>query len=196
MSPQINELAAALAKAQSQMSGAVKDSLNPAYKSKYADLSSVWDACRKPLADNGLSVAQIPVESEGRVTITTMLMHASGQYIAGTMSLRPGKDDAHGVGSATTYLRRYGLAAMVGISPEDDDGNAAVAPDTRPAATPVPAGFEDWRTDLESAAENGLEALRAAWTASTVEYRTHAGSAFLDRLKAKAKLAAVRGVPA
>ena len=125
-SPQINELAAALSKAQGAMKGAVKDSSNPHFKSKYADLSSVWDACRKVLAANGLSVIQTPEESERQeVRISTTLLHSSGQWITSTYAIPVTKADAQGYGSAITYARRYSLAAMVGVAPEDDDGNAA-----------------------------------------------------------------------
>lgn len=137
-SESINELAKALATAQLQLRPAVKDATNPHFRSKYADLGAVWEACREPLANNGLSVVQMPVDSEpGRVALMTLLMHTSGQYISSTVSTRLQKDDAQGVGSALTYLRRYSLASVVGIvADDDDDGNAASqkpqAPTTKP----------------------------------------------------------------
>lgn len=126
-SEQINELAGALAKAQAQIATASKDKVNPHFKSKYADLSSVWDACREALSNNQLSVVQMPTDAEaGRVALITMIMHSSGQYIKETVSTRIVKDDPQGIGSALTYLRRYSLAAFVGVvADEDDDGNAA-----------------------------------------------------------------------
>jgi hypothetical protein len=124
-SDQINELAAALSKAQGTIKGAMKDTANPFFKSKYADLSSVWDACREQLFNNGLSVAQMPFQSESGIGMETVLMHSSGQWISGQFVMPVSKADAQGVGSATTYARRYSLAAMVGVAPEDDDGNAA-----------------------------------------------------------------------
>ena len=124
-SENINELATALAKAQAKIEGATKDKNNPAFKSKYADLSSVWDACRQSLTDNGLSVVQVAEGDGTQATIVTRLMHASGQWIEGTLIVRPAKTDAQGIGSAITYARRYALASMVGVCPEDDDGNAA-----------------------------------------------------------------------
>ena len=128
-SEQINELATALAKAQNKIKSASKDSNNPHFNRKYADLASVWNACREPLTENGLSVVQIPADQNGRVSLTTMLMHTSGQFISSELSTRPTKDDAQGLGSAITYLRRYGLAAMVGVAPDDDDdGNGACTP--------------------------------------------------------------------
>lgn len=129
MSEQINELAAALAKAQAAMKPAAKDSENPHFRSKYADLASIWEACRKPLTDNGLSIVQAPADAgDGVVSLRTLLLHSSGQWMATTVSARLTKNDAQGVGSALTYLRRYSLAGMVGVvADEDDDGNAASA---------------------------------------------------------------------
>jgi len=131
-SENINELAAALAKAQGQIEGAKKDSANPFFKSTYADLASVWEACRKQLSDNGLSVIQCPEEAENGIAIETMLLHSSGQWKTGRYVIPVAKNDAQAVGSAITYGRRYALAAMVGIAPEDDDGNAATK--AKPAA--------------------------------------------------------------
>lgn len=125
-SEQINDFAAAFAKAQAKVEGAVKGKVNPAFKSKYADLSAVWDACRNALTENGLSVIQAPGPlADNRLTLTTMLLHSSGQWARETMTMPIAKLDPQGYGSAVTYARRYALAAFVGVSPEDDDGNAA-----------------------------------------------------------------------
>jgi hypothetical protein len=119
------EIAAALAKAQGVIKGAAKDRLNPHFKRAYADLASVWDACRAPLAANGIAVIQGVEADGGTVRVETMLAHASGEWMASTLTLLATPATPQGVGSALTYGRRYGLAAMVGIAPEDDDGNAA-----------------------------------------------------------------------
>jgi hypothetical protein len=124
-SEQLDALGAALAKAQAAVKGAKKDSTNPHFNSKFADLASVWDACREALISNGLSVVQLPGFENGIVTLDTMLLHSSGQWIRGKAGAPIGKQDAQGVGSALTYLRRYALAAVASVSPEDDDGNAA-----------------------------------------------------------------------
>ncbi len=124
-SESIKELAGALSKAQGAMKGAVKDSANPFFKSKYADLASVWDACREPLSSNGLSVLQTTSFDEKGIKLVTMLLHTSGEWVSGELPVKPVKDDPQGMGSAMTYTRRYGLSAIVGIAPEDDDGNAA-----------------------------------------------------------------------
>lgn len=133
-SENIGELAAALSKAQAAMPNASKDATNPHFKSRYADLASIWDACRKPLTDNGLAVIQAPVAAEpGYVGLTTTLLHASGQWIAETVSAPLTQNTAQSIGSALTYLRRYALAAMVGVAPDDDDGNTASQPSAQPA---------------------------------------------------------------
>lgn len=125
-SEQINELATALSKAQAEMKGAIKDSKNPFFKSSYADLSSVWDACRGPLTKNGLSIVQTNCgDSPETLTVCTTLLHSSGQWISSQLTGKPVKNDPQAIGSAYTYYRRYALAAMVGVSPEDDDGNSA-----------------------------------------------------------------------
>jgi len=125
MSSEINEIALALSKAQGMIEGAKKSSANPFFKSKYADLAEVWDACREPLASNGLSVVQSPSVKEGYVSISTLLMHESGQWIKDQLEMKLLDDKPQTVGSLITYGRRYSLSAMVGVSPEDDDGNMA-----------------------------------------------------------------------
>lgn len=124
----IGKLSEALAKAQAVIEGAKKDSANPYFKSKYADLASVWDACRKPLTDNGLSVIQtglFDTTNPDMVIIETTLSHASGEWVSGIMAAKPVKTDPQSIGSCVTYLRRYSLSAIAGVSPEDDDANTA-----------------------------------------------------------------------
>ena len=126
MSPTIGKLADALSKAQASMQNADKDRVNPFFGRSYATLSSVWEACREALSANGLSVMQ-PVTSQGKaVTVTTLLAHASGEWVRADLTVDAKDASAQSVGSATTYGRRYGLSAMVGVAQEeDDDGNAA-----------------------------------------------------------------------
>lgn len=127
-SDSIKELATALSKVQGELSYAKKDSANPFFKSRYADLESVWDACRSLLAGNGLSVIQMPGNYfEGRMWLVTRLCHSSGEWIEQEMSVPVPKADPQGAGSALTYMRRYALAAFVGVVQADDDGNAASA---------------------------------------------------------------------
>jgi uncharacterized protein YukE len=156
-SASIKSLAEALSKTQAAVEGAVKGKVNPAFKSKYADLSSVWEACREALTENGLSVLQSPGEvAEGRMAMTTQLMHASGEWIRGTLTIPLGKVDAQAYGSATTYARRYALAAFVGVSPEDDDGAAATK------AKPTAA---TGRQDPDSLAQKKRDGLMETWNA-------------------------------
>ena len=126
-SDSIAALAAALAKAQGTMKGAVKDSANPFFKSKYADLASVVEAIRSAFSANGLSYIQtIQPSDRDEVRVETMILHSSGEWIScGVLALPVSKVDAQGYGSALTYARRYSLSAAVGVAPEDDDGNAA-----------------------------------------------------------------------
>lgn len=139
-SEQINEIAAAMAKAQSMLKPAHKDSTNPAYRSKYADLASVWAAWQEAGPQCGLAVWQDVTTVEGGIAVATLVTHSSGQFMEfGPLIVPLGKHDAHGVGSATTYGKRFGLAASVGlVADDDDDGNGAVA--TQPAK-PIPAYY-------------------------------------------------------
>ena len=117
----------ALAKAQGAMRTADKGGNNPHFKSKYSELSDVWEACRKPLADNELAVIQMPQAKGGEIRLTTILSHSSGEWFKSSLTAMDAKNNVQGVGSVITYLRRYSLMAMVGVAPgEDDDGNAAV----------------------------------------------------------------------
>ena len=127
-SQQIDKIASALAKAQALFQPAAKNKTNPHLKSKYADLVSVTEAVKKPLADNGLSYVQLMESDRAEITCVTTLMHGSGQWIAGRLTLH-GKDTSpQAMGSAITYARRYGLSAMLGIvTDEEDDGEAAQA---------------------------------------------------------------------
>lgn len=131
-SSDIKDLAGALSKAQAALTAAKKDAINPHFKNRYATLQSVWDAAKEVLAPNGLSVVQTFEPTGGsRMDITTTLIHSSGQWIGGTLSLLPQRADPQGIGSAITYGRRYALAAILGIvSDDDDDGEAASRPVT------------------------------------------------------------------
>lgn len=124
-SPSIKELATALAKFQGDMKSVKKDTANPFFGSKFAELSDIIDAVRKPLADNGLSFAQFPCAENG---LRTILMHSSGEWVEDAYAMRPVDAKPQSVGSAITYMRRYALCAVLGIATTDDDGNAASMP--------------------------------------------------------------------
>lgn len=128
-SEQINEIAKAMAVAQNEMKPAIKDSINPHFKSKYSNIESVWEAIRQPLTSNGLTIWQDVTTEERSVAITTRIVHISGQWVEfGPLSVPLAKMDAHGVGSAISYGKRYSLCAAVGVvsGEEDDDGNLAI----------------------------------------------------------------------
>lgn len=136
-SEKTGEIAAALAKAQGEIKSAIKDSTNPHFKSRYADLASVVDACRTPLAKNNIAFSHGLDSSDGQtVLVTCRLFHMSGEWMECGLTLRPTKPDPQGIGSAATYGRRYTLASMVGVATDDDDGNAASASPTQ-ASRPV-----------------------------------------------------------
>lgn len=174
----INELATALSIAQGQIQPAKKDADNPYFKSKYADLSAIWEVCREPLSKNGLSVSQF-VENEGEfVVVTTMLLHKSGQWLSSALSLKPVKNDPQGYGSAATYGRRYGLSAIVGIVADvDDDGNAATfgaKAVERKAGRIESAGakktfIQNYYTDIEASSDS--DELDIALVAHEIEYQ-------------------------
>lgn len=141
-SEQVNELAAALSKTQAALTRARESATNPFLKNSYADLGDVWDAAREPMTANGLSVAQFPTSASDAIGLTTVLMHASGQWIEDTVYLplsdERGKSQAQVAGSIISYLRRYGLSAVLGIvTGEDDDGNAGSDP-RQPRHKPKP----------------------------------------------------------
>ena len=132
-SESITQLAIALSLFQAEVEGAKKDSNNPYYKSKYADLESVIDAIKKSLNDNGIMFVQSFSPSDAnRLSLTTRLMHESGEWIEDTLNMPLQKNDAQGYGSAATYSRRYALAAITGLYQADDDGNEAVKPPPPP----------------------------------------------------------------
>lgn len=170
------ELYAALAKAQAEVENASKNSANPHFKSKYADLAEVLNTVRPVLAKHGIAILQSTEFDGACVRVTTALCHASGGVVTSTAACVPAKTDAQGIGSATTYLRRYSLAAMCGVAQEDDDGNAA-AHDSKPK--PV--------TEAQRAkADEFAEAMRGASTdAELVKVgKDLAGSSLPSELKA------------
>lgn len=159
----IADLATALAKAQGEIENAVKDGKNPHFKgSSYATLASIWNAIRAPLSKHGIAVMQCPSTDEnGSVLMTTRLVHSSGDWMQSHMACKPAAGTAQALGSVITYLRRYALAAMVGIAPEDDDGNSGSGTGNNtghydsdvhmlpPAPPQVKITPENWQNDHE-----------------------------------------------
>jgi len=128
MSDTIGKLAGALAKAQSQMTMVEGKSTNPFFNSKYASLATVLEVAMPALNANEIALVQgnrWDTTNNG-FYITSMLMHSSGEWIKSEIRMPIAKKDAHGVGAATTYGRRYLLSSMVGVAQADDDGNGAI----------------------------------------------------------------------
>jgi hypothetical protein len=182
-SESIKELLTALAKAQGKISAAKKDSTNPHFKSKYADLASCWEAIKEPLSSNGLSITQWVSPAEKGVCVVTLLGHSSGEWLSSEATF-PVKDQSNpqSMGSSITYARRYCLSAAIGlVSDEDDDGNAAsqAKPSYAPPYPPVPKITKAQYKELcDLAKELGLDEERLIqadkqkrqpddWTAST-----------------------------
>jgi hypothetical protein len=135
----IGAIAAALAKAQSEMKNAPLNKVNPHFKSRYADLAAIRDAIIPALAKNGIAIIQATASDNGRIIVETRLIHSSGEWIGGSIPvMAPPTALAQAVGSALTYAKRYSLASLVCISADDDDdANAASEPVQTQQSRPV-----------------------------------------------------------
>jgi hypothetical protein len=175
----INHLVTALAKAQAEMTGAAKDKTNPHFKSAYADLASVWDACRGPLSKHGLAVIQHASADGPLVSVETVLAHSSGQWVSSTLTMTAQQNTPQGIGSCITYARRYALSSIVGIAPEDDDGNAASQTNGRATVTPIresakkPDGYDAFLKSYQESAKKGLDALRKSFKEASEAHRAY-----------------------
>lgn len=126
MSESITNLATALAKAQAEIRPAIFDSTNPHFRSKYASLTAVMEACRDALSKNQIAVVQGASVVDGAVVVNTLLLHASGEYISDELSMPFAQATPQQIGSSLSYCRRYSLASLVGITADDDDAEAAM----------------------------------------------------------------------
>ena len=177
-SDNIAALAAALARAQGAIVGARKDSANPFFKSRYADLASVWEACRAPLAANELCVVQaIDIIGERPVLIST-LAHSSGEWIKSITPVLSKDDSPQAFASALTYARRISLSALVGVSAIDDDGEAAQGRQS----LPPPALDAQVLTQIEACAT--VADLNALYRKLDTSARSQHAAAFAARKKA------------
>lgn len=174
-SAEIKDLATALLSFQASTHGVVKDSKNPAFKSKYASLEAVIETSRDGLQKAGIAFTQMPgAMVDNRLSVTTMLIHVeTGQWLRTTMQIPLAKVDAQGAGSATTYACRYSLMAMLGLPPVDDDAMEASRPAPRPqpkaVAKPRPTGTpEQIRDFIEEALTNATS--RQGLLAVSTEY--------------------------
>ena len=189
-SEQVNEIAGAAAKAQHELKPAAKDAKNPHFNSRYSDLAAIIEAANV-YAKHGIAIFQDVKTDEAGVSVATRLIHSSGQWLEfGPLAVPMAKRDAHGVGSATTYAKRYGLQGAALIPSDDDDGNGAVQqPATKAQPAKAPEGFDDWLADLEATADEGTQALEAAWKKSQPYLRRHltdTASAKWDAIKKRA----------
>lgn len=171
----LGNLFAALAKAQAEFSSAKTEGFNPHFKSRYATLESTIEATRDGLAKNELAIVQMPGNYGDNVAVTTILGHSSGEWIESVVYVAPAKFDAQSLGSVITYLRRYGRAAITGIAPEDDDGEAAVAKprglQDRGKKTATPERDDTALAIANEAASRGTEELVAFWKSITPKAR-------------------------
>lgn len=127
----IGKLSEALSKAQGVMEAAKKDSINPHFKNKYADLAAVIEAIKEPLSQHGLSYTQTFIEENEKTSLMTTLMHVSGEWIQSKLKLIVIKNDMQGLGSAITYARRYSLSSIAGLTQDDDDGERSTGRNSR-----------------------------------------------------------------
>ena len=161
----LGELAKALSAMQADLEPARKEAVNPHFRSRYADLAACLEAVRAPMAKHGLALSQHAGLDGDVVTLTTLLLHTSGEFLQSTAGVRVAKHDPPSVGSALTYLRRYALSAVVGLSTEqDDDGAAAMAP-----AAPVQAHRAP-SPEVQRAAQK----VEQTFTGSTTTFTPHA----------------------
>jgi len=169
-SESIAALAKAIALSQLHVENALKSSTNPHFKSKYADLAEILNTVRPVFSANSIAIVQTPTFESGVASVETMLCHESGEFISSVCSSPVSKQDAQGIGSAITYLRRYSLAAMCGIAQEDDDGQNAVAqpqqrqaqPERKLSSTEREMGVKDMRAAVD---ENALKQVWADYHA-------------------------------
>lgn len=163
----IGELAGALAKAQGAYGRATKQSDNPYFKSKYADLATVLEAIRQPLSDNGLAFVQLVYPNPASAVVESALMHSSGEWISATIELTPARVDPQGMGSAITYARRYGASALLGIAQEDDDGEKAMGRKSMEMKSCEPKHVEEPKGIEETIATAPLASLKSMCNTQT-----------------------------
>lgn len=189
---------AALAAAQAEMGRAIKDSANPAFRTKYADLASVMDACLPALNKHGIAVLQPTYDEDGNRYVKTILVHGeTGEQTECRVPLIVGKNDMQGYGSAVTYARRYGLMGMAGVAPEDDDGNAAAKAAPRAEELrqkPDAEKFAGWCVDKVNLIHGlgTLDELKAFWAALVQDAPDIARDADVIRAKDERKAELIR----
>lgn len=172
------QITSALLKAQKEMMGAVKDAKNPFFKSNYATLNSVWEACKDALHNNDLVLLQ-PIDIiDGVQVLKTILMHTSGEQITSICPILCTKqNDPQAMGSAITYARRYSLASIIGIvTDDDDDGNKASNKEQQKKQEPAPE-------DTTERAKKAITALDNAKTSTDLEKYIKAARALFNNVR-------------
>lgn len=188
-------LASALAAAQMKMGKALKSANNPHFKSKYADLASVVDACMPALNECGIAVIQPTTDDDSGRYVETILIHGeSGEMLKCRVPLIVSKNDMQGYGSAVTYARRYGLMSMAGIAPEDDDGNAAAkaAPTKAEVRTITPDQFVKLRDKMEESSADETQFLAHYKASSLQQFPLNSFADAMARLDKKIAASAPR----
>lgn len=154
-STEIKQISKAIVNAQPEISAALKDSTNPHFRSKYADLTAVWHACKDVLKQHKLAVIQFfePCDKDNHILTVTRLIHESGEWMEGKLLLPYKDNNPQNVGSAITYARRYSLSSMLGIvTEEDDDGNQA---SQQAYSKPIPK--EESKPKMETKIAKGVD---------------------------------------
>lgn len=147
----MKNISKAILEAQKEMGNATKGSSNPFFKSKYADLNAIREACMPALHNHGISVLQPTVNIDGKNFIKTVLLHESGETFEGLTEIIYSKqNDAQAQGSGITYARRYGLQSLLNIGADDDDGNKASQPETKKPIQDNTQEFLDWTITLQN----------------------------------------------
>lgn len=158
----MKEISTALVRAQKNFGPAIRNAANPHFRSRYADLAACLDAVQPALNEAGIALLQKAIPCDTGVAVETILVHESGETMScGTFHVPAAKNDPQGYGSALTYARRYSLMAACGIAPEDDDGNAASAPQR-----PAPAKKEAQRAPEPPTIERLIAMILDAGTAA------------------------------
>lgn len=162
------ELFAAIAAAQAEIENATKNAANPHYRSRYADLAEVLNTVRAGYAKQGVCILQSPSFDGQMVYVETVLAHKSGGWVSSSVSCVPAKTDAQGIGACTTYLRRYGLAAMTAVAQEDDDGESVAHDKPAPVSEAEAAKVSDFVAEIMQADAARLDDLAREIAASGI----------------------------
>jgi hypothetical protein len=186
-SEDIGAIAAALAKAQSELKNIEKGKINPHFKSRYADIADGLEVIRPVLSKNGIALVQATNFNgdTGIFSLNTRLIHTSGEWIESSYPL-PSSGKAAEIGSAITYARRYAAFALVGVAGTDEDVDGSDAADTKPQIAKKKTDPEVLKAGKDTA-KKGAEALRGWWTSLTKEQRASLTTAEIASLKQDAE---------